>query len=123
GSGLRGARASRGTPGTRAARPGLPGAPGPGRLPLAARAAGAGGGAPPPPAHALPRDLVLRPAPLARAAAGDSPRRPRPLLATLHAPAPLVRSQEFGTLTAVYYRLVVRPTLRRARGLLTVSEF
>ena len=46
-----------------------------------------------------------------------------PLVATLHDAAHLVRSEEFGPLTAVYYRLVVRPTVRRARGLLTVSEF
>ncbi len=46
-----------------------------------------------------------------------------PLIATLHDAAHLVRSAEFGLLTAVYYRAVVRPTLRRARGLLTVSEF
>ena len=46
-----------------------------------------------------------------------------PLVATLHDAAHLVRSVEFGPLTAIYYRLVVRPTVRRARGLLTVSEF
>src|SRR5499433_3660611 len=46
-----------------------------------------------------------------------------PLVATLHDAAHLARSEEFGPLTAVYYRLVVRPTVRRARGLLTVSEF
>ncbi|HZX42851.1 MAG TPA: glycosyltransferase, partial [Myxococcaceae bacterium] len=46
-----------------------------------------------------------------------------PLVATLHDAAHLVRSEEFGSLTALYYRLVVRPTARRARGLLTVSEF
>ena len=46
-----------------------------------------------------------------------------PLVATLHDAAHLVRSAEFGPLTAVYYRLVVRPTVRRARALLTVSEF
>jgi glycosyltransferase involved in cell wall biosynthesis len=46
-----------------------------------------------------------------------------PLVATLHDAAHLVRSAEFGALTAVYYRLVVRPTVRHARGLLTVSEF
>ena len=46
-----------------------------------------------------------------------------PLVATLHDAAHLVRGAEFGALTAAYYRLVVRPTVRRARGLLTVSEF
>ncbi len=46
-----------------------------------------------------------------------------PLVATLHDAAHLVRSEEFGRLTALYYRVVVRPTVRRARGLLTVSEF
>jgi len=46
-----------------------------------------------------------------------------PLVATLHDAAHLVRGDEFGALTAVYYRLVVRPTVRRARALLTVSEF
>src|SRR5262249_35818994 len=46
-----------------------------------------------------------------------------PLVATLHDAAHLVRSVEFGPLTAVYYRLVVRPTVRRARGLLTVAAF
>ena len=46
-----------------------------------------------------------------------------PLVATLHDAAHLARSEEFGLLTAVYYRLVVRPTVRRARALLTVSEF
>ncbi|MGZ5958445.1 MAG: glycosyltransferase family 4 protein, partial [Myxococcaceae bacterium] len=33
-----------------------------------------------------------------------------PLVATLHDAAHLVRSAEFGLLTALYYRLVVRPT-------------
>ncbi|HEY1332856.1 MAG TPA: glycosyltransferase, partial [Myxococcaceae bacterium] len=46
-----------------------------------------------------------------------------PLVATLHDAAHLVRGAEFGALTALYYRLVVRPTVRRARGLLTVSDF
>lgn len=46
-----------------------------------------------------------------------------PLVATLHDAAHLVRSAEFGRLTAVYYRVVVRPTVRRARALFTVSEF
>jgi glycosyltransferase involved in cell wall biosynthesis len=46
-----------------------------------------------------------------------------PLVATLHDAAHLVRSAEFGRLTALYYRFVVRPTVRRARALLTVSEF
>ncbi len=46
-----------------------------------------------------------------------------PLVATLHDAAHLVRSAEFGRLTAVYYRVVVRPTVQRARALLTVSEF
>ncbi|MGZ6132846.1 MAG: glycosyltransferase family 4 protein [Myxococcaceae bacterium] len=46
-----------------------------------------------------------------------------PLVATLHDAAHLVRSAEFGRLTALYYRLVVRPTVQRARALLTVSEF
>src|SRR4029450_750328 len=63
-------------------------------LPLAARAAGAGGGAPPPPAHALPRDLVLRPAPLARATGGDAPRRRPP------GPEPGVRHTDRGLLPA-----------------------
>jgi len=46
-----------------------------------------------------------------------------PLVATLHDAAHLVRSADFGPLTALYYRFVVRPTVRRARALLTVSEF
>ncbi|HVP61299.1 MAG TPA: glycosyltransferase family 1 protein [Myxococcaceae bacterium] len=46
-----------------------------------------------------------------------------PLVATLHDAAHLARSEEFGWLTAVYYRVVVGPRVRRARGLLTVSEF
>ncbi len=46
-----------------------------------------------------------------------------PLVATLHDAAHLARSAEFGRLTAIYYRVVVRPTVRRARALLTVSEF
>src|SRR5215813_5009964 len=46
-----------------------------------------------------------------------------PLVATLHDAAHLVRSADFGRLTALYYRFVVRPTVRRARALLTVSEF
>lgn len=46
-----------------------------------------------------------------------------PLIATLHDAAHLARSAEFGRLTAIYYRVVVRPTVRRARALLTVSEF
>src|SRR5262249_526770 len=46
-----------------------------------------------------------------------------PLVATLHDAAHLVRSSDFGRLTALYYRFVVRPTVRRARALLTVSEF
>jgi glycosyltransferase involved in cell wall biosynthesis len=46
-----------------------------------------------------------------------------PLVATLHDAAHLVRGEEFGWLTALYYRVVVRPAVRRARALLTVSEF
>ena len=45
------------------------------------------------------------------------------LVATLHDAAHLARAHEFGPLTAVYYRLVVGPAVRRARGLLTVSRF
>jgi glycosyltransferase involved in cell wall biosynthesis len=46
-----------------------------------------------------------------------------PLVATLHDATHLVRSNEYGPLTAAYYRWVVRPTLLRARGLITVSGF
>jgi len=46
-----------------------------------------------------------------------------PLVATLHDAAHLVRSADFGPLTAIYYRAVVRPVVRRARALLTVSGF
>src|SRR4029450_8375585 len=63
-------------------------------LPLAARAAGTGGGAPPAPAHALPRDLLLGPAPLARATGGDAPRRRPP------GPEPGVRHADRGLLPA-----------------------
>jgi len=46
-----------------------------------------------------------------------------PLVATLHDATHLVLHADFGRLTALYYRVVVRPTVRRARALLTVSEF
>jgi glycosyltransferase involved in cell wall biosynthesis len=46
-----------------------------------------------------------------------------PLVATLHDAAHLVLSEDFGPLTALYYRFVVGPRVRRARGLLTVSAF
>src|SRR5262249_37368615 len=45
------------------------------------------------------------------------------LVATLHDATHLVRSDEYGPLTAAYYRWVVRPTLLRAHGLITVSTF
>jgi glycosyltransferase involved in cell wall biosynthesis len=48
---------------------------------------------------------------------------PGPLVATLHDATHLVRADEYGLATAVYYRTVVRPRLRRARAVLTVSAF
>jgi glycosyltransferase involved in cell wall biosynthesis len=45
------------------------------------------------------------------------------LVATLHDATHLVRAHEFGMATGLYYRWVVRPTLARARALLTVSRF
>jgi glycosyltransferase involved in cell wall biosynthesis len=45
------------------------------------------------------------------------------LVATLHDATHLVRANEFGAMTALYYRWVVRPRLARAQGLLTVSRF
>jgi glycosyltransferase involved in cell wall biosynthesis len=45
------------------------------------------------------------------------------LVATLHDATHLVRANEFGALTGLYYRWVVRPRLARAEGLLTVSRF
>jgi glycosyltransferase involved in cell wall biosynthesis len=45
------------------------------------------------------------------------------LVATLHDATHVVRSKEYGPLTAAYYRWVVRPTLPRAQGLITVSAF
>jgi glycosyltransferase involved in cell wall biosynthesis len=45
------------------------------------------------------------------------------LVVTLHDATHLVRSDEYGPLTAAYYRWIVRPTLARARGLITVSAF
>ncbi|HMK73170.1 MAG TPA: glycosyltransferase, partial [Myxococcaceae bacterium] len=45
---------------------------------------------------------------------------PGPLVATLHDATHLVRRREYGLLTALYYRTVVRPRLRRARAVLTV---
>jgi glycosyltransferase involved in cell wall biosynthesis len=48
---------------------------------------------------------------------------PGRLVATLHDATHLVRWREYGLLTALYYRTVVRPRLRRARAVLTVSTF
>jgi glycosyltransferase involved in cell wall biosynthesis len=48
---------------------------------------------------------------------------PGRLVATLHDATHLVRSHEYGPLTALYYRTVVRPRLRHARAILTVSSF
>ncbi len=48
---------------------------------------------------------------------------PGRLVATLHDAAHLVRAHEYGWATALYYRTVVRPRLRRARAILTVSAF
>ncbi len=48
---------------------------------------------------------------------------PGRLVATLHDATHLVRAHEYGSATALYYRLVVRPRLRRARAILTVSSF
>ena len=45
------------------------------------------------------------------------------LVATLHDATHLVRADEYGPITAAYYRWVVRPTVLRARGLITVSTF
>jgi hypothetical protein len=45
------------------------------------------------------------------------------LVATLHDATHLVRADEYGPLTAAYYRWMVRPTLPRARALITVSAF
>jgi glycosyltransferase involved in cell wall biosynthesis len=48
---------------------------------------------------------------------------PGRLAATLHDATHLVRADEFGPATALYYRAVVRPRLRRAQAILTVSKF
>jgi glycosyltransferase involved in cell wall biosynthesis len=48
---------------------------------------------------------------------------PGRLVATLHDATHLVFAQDYGLMTALYYRTVVRPRLRRARALLTVSSF
>jgi glycosyltransferase involved in cell wall biosynthesis len=48
---------------------------------------------------------------------------PGRLVATLHDATHLVRADEYGRATALYYRTVVRPRLRRARAILTVSAF
>jgi glycosyltransferase involved in cell wall biosynthesis len=48
---------------------------------------------------------------------------PGRLVATLHDAAHLVRAEEYGRLTALYYRAVVRPRLRSAAAVLTVSAF
>jgi glycosyltransferase involved in cell wall biosynthesis len=48
---------------------------------------------------------------------------PGRLVATLHDATHLVRAEEYGALTALYYRTVVRPRLRRARAILTPSAF
>jgi glycosyltransferase involved in cell wall biosynthesis len=48
---------------------------------------------------------------------------PGRLVATLHDAMHLVRASEYGFATALYYRAVVRPRLRQARAILTVSSF
>jgi glycosyltransferase involved in cell wall biosynthesis len=48
---------------------------------------------------------------------------PGRLVATLHDAMHLVRAREYSLATAFYYRTVVRPRLRRARAILTVSSF
>jgi glycosyltransferase involved in cell wall biosynthesis len=48
---------------------------------------------------------------------------PGRLVATLHDATHLVRADEYGRATALYYRLVVRPRLRSAAAVLTVSAF
>jgi len=48
---------------------------------------------------------------------------PGRLVATLHDATHLVRADEFGAMTGLYYQWVVRPRLTRAQGLLTVSRF
>ncbi len=48
---------------------------------------------------------------------------PGRLVATLHDATHLVRSEEYGLATALYYRRVVRPRLRHARAILTDSAF
>jgi glycosyltransferase involved in cell wall biosynthesis len=48
---------------------------------------------------------------------------PGRMVATLHDATHLVRANEFGAMTGLYYRRVVRPRLDRAQGLLTVSRF
>ena len=48
---------------------------------------------------------------------------PGPLVATLHDATHLVRASDYGPATAVYYRAVVGPRLRRARARLSVSSF
>jgi glycosyltransferase involved in cell wall biosynthesis len=48
---------------------------------------------------------------------------PGRLVATLHDATHLVRAGEYGRATALYYRAVVRPRLRHARAILTVSAF
>jgi glycosyltransferase involved in cell wall biosynthesis len=48
---------------------------------------------------------------------------PGRLVATLHDATHLVRADEYSRATALYYRTVVRPRLRHARAILTVSAF
>ncbi len=48
---------------------------------------------------------------------------PGRLVATLHDAAHLVRAEEYGLATRLYYRTVVGPRLRHARARLTVSAF
>jgi glycosyltransferase involved in cell wall biosynthesis len=48
---------------------------------------------------------------------------PGRLVATLHDATHLVRAHEYSLTTALYYRMVVRPRLRHARAILTVSSF
>src|SRR6218665_840114 len=52
------------------------------------------------------------------------PRPPPPLRGpTPHPPTPLVRAGGSGPSRRVYYRLIVGPRAKRARALITVSEF
>jgi len=73
---------------------------------------------------ALAAALVRAGADLFHATSFSVPRLwPGRLVATLHDATHLVRAEEYGLATALYYRVVVRPRLRRASAVLTVSAF